>query len=64
MRVFVPVEVGAAGVVPVGAVGPPNKFPLLGPLALVLLGPLGPEPKKPPPAVVGFGNPKGDPNPT
>ena len=66
-KAFVLVEVGAAGVgvpVPVGAVGPPNKPPAVGPLALVLLGPLAPEPKMPPPAVVGFGNPKGDPDPT
>ena len=34
--------------------------PLVGPVALVLLGPLGPEPKKLPPVVVGFANPKGD----
>jgi len=71
--VFVPVNVGAAGVLPtavgvpvppVGAVPPPNKPPPVGPLALVVPGPIGPEPNMPPPAVVGFGNPKGDTDPT
>lgn len=65
---FVPVDVGAAGllpptagvpVLPVGAVAPPNKPPV-GPLALVLPGPL--RPKMPPLVVAGFGagNPKED----
>lgn len=60
-RVFVPVDVGAAGVLPptagapvppVGAVAPPKKLPPV--------GPPGPKLKMPPPAVAGFGaaNPK------
>lgn len=42
--------------------GPPPMMPPVGPPALVLLGPLGPEPKMLAPlaAVVGFGKPKGD----
>ena len=39
---------------------PPPMMPPVGPLALVLLRPLEPVPKRLPPAFVGFANPKGD----
>ena len=39
---------------------PPPMMPPVEPLALVLLGPVKPGPKSPPPAFVGFANPKGD----
>jgi len=65
----IPVDAGAAGVLPLVAgvpvppvaVAPPNKPPPVVPLVLVLV-PLGPEPKIPP-LGLGAGNPKGDPDP-